>query len=211
MTTSQKTWISATGEAVPAKWVPKIDKARTRLVKGLCKEAEKVSAALMKLRQMALAACDAFIDRSAEDNAVALGGQKGNVNLTSFDGLTHIKIRKPEYIHFDERLLQAKALIDEFLAAHSNGGTDEALVQLITAAFTTTRDGRLRADAICSLQRRVRISDPTWRRAMELIEESKQGIAAKTYIRFYTRPSTKADFTMIPLNIADAVEEGGKA
>ena len=198
-------WTNSAGQAVPTRYVPTRDKRATRLVARHIKAAGAMATRLAALRQAVLNDVEDFVAWSAEASGIkAAGGRKGNVDLTSFDGLAQIRLRKPEYIEFDERLQQAKALIDQFLAARAKGDVDKALISLITAAFTTTRDGQVRADAVLSGQRRVKIDDPIWRRAMELIEASKQSIAAKTYIRFYSRPDTETDWTIIPLDIANA-------
>jgi len=197
-------WIDSQGRELPTKYVPERDKRATRLVAKHFRAASALSEKLRALRETVLADVDAFVDWSAQASGVKpAGGEKGNVDLTSFDGLSQIRIRKPEYIAFDERLQQAKTLIDEFLRARSGSEVDAALVEIITAAFTTTRDGRVRADAVLSVQRRVKINDPLWRRAMDLIEESKRALKAKTYIRFYHRVNTEADWTMIELDIAN--------
>lgn len=198
------TWTTPAGQEVPAKFVPKRDKKATALVLKHTRGAMAAAGKLSTLREAVLADVDAFVDWSAAESGVDKpGGEKGNINLTAFDGLTQIRIRKPEYIEFDERLQQAKGLIDEFIAGQTPDAKSKILIQMINAAFTTTRDGHLRADAICAVQRRINLSDPTWTRAMQLIEASKQAVKAKTYIRFYTRPDTETDWTMIPLDIAD--------
>lgn len=202
-----QSWINSAGQAVPAQYVPPRDKKASALVARHIKAAAALSKKLRELREAVLGDIDAFVDWSASANGVeAPGGEKGNINLTSFDGLTQIRIRKPEYIEFDERLQHAKGLIDQFISGQTPDARSRVLIQMINAAFTTTRDGRLRADAICAVQRRINLHDQLWTRAMQLIESSKQAVKAKTYIRFYARPDTESDWTMIPLNIADVTE-----
>ena len=205
--TAKKTiiWISASGEEVPSKFVPSRDKKATALVARHLKAAEALSSRLAALKVAVLADVEAFVDWSSEASGVkTAGGAKGNVDLTSFDGLTQIRIRKPEYIEFDERLMQAKSLIDQFLETFSGDEKGKLITRMINAAFTTTRDGRLRAEAICAVQRRIHLSDPLWVRAMQLIEQSKQAIKAKTYIRFYRRQDTESDWKLVELDIANA-------
>jgi len=196
-------WINSAGQTVPAQYVPQRDKKATAVVVRMAKAAFKLSQKLGELRNETIITVNAFVDWSAaQSNVKTLGGEKGNVNLTSFDGLSQVRIRRPEYIEFDERLQQAKALIDQFLKARASDSVDQALIQLVTAAFTTNRDGRVRADAVLAVQRRVKLSDPTWRNAMELIEDSKTAIQSKTYIRFYERATTEDEWALIPLDIA---------
>lgn len=202
---TETTWTNAIGQTVPISFVPKRDKQVTRLVAKHMKVAMDISGKIAALRTAVLDAVTEFVSWSESQNDVQTpGGTKGNINLTSFDGLTQIRVRKPEYIEFDERLEQAKTVMLNFLADF--GETDQArmAIQIVTAAFTTTRDGRVRADAVLAVQRRVRIDHPTWRKAIALIEDSKQAVAAKTYVRFYRRQDTEKDFQLVTLNIADA-------
>ena len=55
----------------------------------------------------------AFVELSAEQYGAKLGGIKGNVTLTSYDGKYKIQRAIAEYLHFDERLQVAKELIDD--------------------------------------------------------------------------------------------------
>ncbi len=201
----EPTWITATGQSVPQSFVPARDKRATKIINTHIKAAQALSEKLTALRSSVLEAVTDFVAWSEAENDVATpGGAKGNINLTSFDGLTQIRIRKPEYIEFDERLGQAQTIMFEYL--HSLGNSPEAqiAIAIVTEAFTTTRDGRVRADAVLAVDRRIRLDAPQWRKAMALLHESRMAIAAKTYVRFYTRPDTESDFAMISLNIADA-------
>jgi len=199
------TWISATGQSVPQSFVPARDKRATKIVHTHIKVAQAISEKLTSLRDDVLQAVTDFVAWSEAENGVSTpGGAKGNINLTSFDGLTQIRIRKPEYIEFDERLDQAKTIMFDYLKSLGNTPEAQIAITIVTEAFTTTRDGRVRADSVLAVDRRIRLDAPQWRKAMALLHESRMAIAAKTYVRFYTRPDTEADFVMIPLNIADA-------
>jgi len=202
---SEEIWYTATGKPVTYSFVPQRDKKATKLVNKHIKAAQAISEKLASLRSSALQDIIDFVAWSEGANGVETpGGAKGNINLTSFDGLTQIRVRKPEYIEFDERMEQAKTIMFEYLDSLGNSPEAKIAIAIVTEAFTTTRDGRVRADAVLAVDRRIRLDAPQWRKAMALLHESRMAIAAKTYVRFYTRPDTEADFALINLNIADA-------
>ena len=62
-----------------------------------------------------------FIDRSLAQYEVQHGGKKGNVTLISFDGRYKVVRQIQEGLVFDERLMAAKALIDECIQVWSKG------------------------------------------------------------------------------------------
>jgi len=202
---TEEYWTSATGQTVPYSFVPARDRKATKIINTQIKAAQAISEKLTALRSAALQAIVDFVAWSESENGVeTIGGAKGNINLTSFDGLSQIRVRKPEYIEFDERLEQAKSIMFDYLDSLGNSPEAKIAIALCTEAFTTTRDGRVRADAVMAVDRRIRLDAPQWRQAMALLHESRMAIAAKTYVRFYTRPNTEADFALINLNIADA-------
>jgi hypothetical protein len=202
---TEEIWFTATGQSVPYSFVPRRDKKATKIINKHIKVAQAISDKLTALRSTALQDITDFVAWSESENGVeTIGGAKGNINLTSFDGLTQIRVRKPEYIEFDERMEQAKTIMFEYLDSLGNSPEAKIAIAIVTEAFTTTRDGRVRADAVLAVDRRIRLDAPQWRKAMALLHESRMAIAAKTYVRFYTRKDTESDFAMISLNIADA-------
>src|SRR5690625_2275201 len=95
---------------------------------------------------------DAFIDMSDERYDVALGGQKGNLSLMSFDGSLMIKVQVQDRLVFDERIHAAKEIIDECIRrwAADAGAEIKALVQ---HPPQTSRKGKLSISRILALTR----------------------------------------------------------
>ena len=103
----------AKGCLVPESMIKPIDRARDELVHELARQAKIVSDGLREFKTRVFADINAFVDLSAEQYDVKLGGKKGNLTLFSFDGAYKVQVAIAEHMIFDERLQAAKHLIDE--------------------------------------------------------------------------------------------------
>lgn len=192
-------WQSANGNLVPVSRVAAIDKDRSKLVEGLVEQAKKHSAALAEFKRNSMDAVDAFVERSAADYEVKIGGKKGNVSLVHFSGRYKVVRQMQESITFDERLQAAKALIDECILAWGKGGNAN-LRTLINDAFQVDQQGKISTGRVLGL-RRHNITDATWQRAMAAIADSIQSVGSKPYIRFYER-NDAGEYVAISLDVA---------
>ncbi|CAN5883414.1 DUF3164 family protein [soil metagenome] len=190
----------AQGRLTHESLVKPIDKARDALVLELLQKASTIKSALVEFKTNAFADIAAFIDLSAEQYDVKLGGKKGNVTLFSFDGKYKVQFAVSENIQFDERLQAAKALIDECIKEWSQGSSPEIQV-LVQDAFKTDKEGNLNHGRILGL-RRLEIKDERWKNAMKAIGESVQVVGSKQYIRFYERRADTDQYDAVSLDIA---------
>lgn len=188
------------GRLIPEAMVKPIDLARDEMVSVLVAGAKAQRESLAVFKRQAFERSRAFLDLSARQYKVKLGGEKGNVTLHSFDGRYKVLIANADAIIFDERLQAAKALIDECVTEWSKGSRPEIQV-LVQQAFETDREGKLKTGRVLGLTR-LDIKDAKWRRAMKAISESVQVIGTKEYIRFYERNEATGEYVPISLDIA---------
>ena len=200
MTTLTDYLQDAQGRLIPKSLIKPIDMARDDLVNELIKDALVLKEAIAKFKAVSFADIAAFVDMSAEQYQVNLGGKKGNVTLFSFDGRFKIQFAVSENIQFDERLQAAKALIDECIKEWSQGSRPELQV-LVQDAFKTDKEGNLNHGRILGL-RRLDIADERWKNAMAAIGESVQVIGSKQYVRFYERRADSDQYDAISLDMA---------
>ena len=106
----------------------------------------------------------AFVALSAEQYGAKVGGNKGNLTITTYDGRYKVQRQVSETLVFDERLQAAKALIDECITEWTEGSRDE-IRALINDAFQVDKEGRINTGRVLSL-RRLKIDDERWRQAM---------------------------------------------
>ena len=187
------------GRLIPVDMVKPVDKARDDIVKEIVAKALVIASAIKKFKSEALGDIEAFVQLSAEQHGVTLGGKKGNVSLRSFDGEYKIQRAIDEYMSFDEQLQVAKALIDECIHEWSEGSRPE-IKALINDAFQVDKEGRINTGRILSL-RRLNITDNKWQKAMKVIGESLQVDGSKTYLRFYKK-GKNGKYEYVSLDVA---------
>lgn len=177
-----------------------IDLVRDTLVGEIVTKAIELNKLMKEFKESSFGDIGAFVDLSANEYGVKLGGKKGNVTLYSFDGRYLIQRAMADRIAFDERLQAAKELIDQCLADWTEGARPELQI-LINRAFSTDKSGAVSTGAVLAL-RRYEIDDQRWHRAMEAIGESLQVIATSSYIRIYERIGDTDQYMPIALNMA---------
>lgn len=190
----------AKGCLVPESMIKPIDRARDELVQELARQAKGVSDGLRNFKAKVFADINAFVDLSAEQYGVTLGGKKGNLTLFSFDGAFKVQVAIAEHMVFDERLQAAKHLIDECIIDWSQGSRDEIKV-LVQSAFQTDQEGKINTGRVLAL-RRLDITDAKWQKAMQAIGESLQVVGSKEYVRFYARVGNTDQYQPISLDVA---------
>ena len=190
----------AKGCLVPESMIKPIDRARDELVHELARQAKIVSDGLREFKTRVFADINAFVDLSAEQYDVKLGGKKGNLTLFSFDGAYKVQVAIAEHMIFDERLQAAKHLIDECIIAWSQGSRDEIKV-LVQSAFQTDKEGKINTGRVLAL-RRLDIRDEKWQKAMQAIGESLQVVGSKEYVRIYERIGNTDQYRPISLDVA---------
>lgn len=187
------------GRMVPLDMIKDIDLERDSLVKEIVADAYKTAKVLGDFKQRAMDDVGAFVELSAEKYGAKLGGKKGNVTLTSFDGRYKILRAIAERVYFDERLQAAKSLIDECIHAWSADSRPEVKV-LIDEAFQVDKQGNINTNRILSL-RRLPIKDEKWCKAMDAIGDALQVGGSKSYLRVYERQDD-GSYKQINLDIA---------
>lgn len=188
------------GRLVPEAQIKPIDLLRDETVLQIAERARAANAELAVLKRELFDLIAAFVELSATEYGVHLGGKKGNVTLYSYDGRYRVTRAIAENIRFNEQLQAAKALIDECLNDWTTGSRSE-LRTIVQDAFRVDNASNLRVQQILSL-RRYEIDDDRWRRAMAAIGESMQVIGSKAYVRVHVRNDETQQYDPIPLDIA---------
>jgi hypothetical protein len=188
------------GHLVPVDAVKEIDKARDALVREIVAKAASLSELLARFKAASMADIEAFVELSAEKyGAKKLGGRKGNVLLTSYDGEWRVLRAMADNLIFDERLQIAKQLIDECIQEWAAGSRAE-IMALVNDAFYQEKAGKINTARILGL-RRLDIKDEKWLQAMNAIGDSLQVAGSRAYLRIYRR--TKGDqYEQVNLDLA---------
>jgi len=193
-------WVDAKGVLTPEHLIKPVDIARDQLVGEIVERAVSLNTALSEFKLAGFGDIAAFVDLSANEYGINVGGKKGNVTLHTFDGRFKIQRAMQDRIAFDERLQAAKALIDECLADWVEGAKPE-IHAIISRAFQTEKEGEVNTGAVLAL-RRLDITDERWVKAMEAISEAVQVVGSRSYIRVYERIGDSDQYRPIALDIA---------
>lgn len=200
--TPERTMTDNLGNAVPLRYVSKIDRERDRVVRQLFRKAERLNEQLAEFRVECLETIEAFLDWEAAQGDGPQRGPKGNVSLPSFDGTLRVTRARQASIEFDERLQSARELIREHITDKA-ANLDRDIQVIIDDAFNGS-NGRLSTARVLGLLK-LKIAGPKWVQAMELIKESIRVSATREYARFHRRPGgSKAEYQQVALDIANA-------
>lgn len=192
--------LNASGHLVPEDQISDQDKLRDQVARDLAAQAAALTAALRAFKTKALADIDDLVRISAERYGANLGGRKGNVTVTTFDGRYRVSRSVAERIAFSEEIEAAKELINSCILRWSEGGNANIRV-LVDRAFRTDTRGQLKTAAILDLLR-VEIDDPEWQAAMDALRDSIQVTGTAVYVRVHERVGNGDQYRQVPLDIA---------
>lgn len=199
----QEHWLDAQGRYTPLATIKEADRMRDDLVEGIAAKFKEANLLLVKTKREVFADLFAFIDLSASQYNVKLGGKKGNLTLYSYNGKYKVELQVQEFQAFDERLQVAKKLIDECMEEWVANGREEAKV-LLYDVFAVNKQGKVNATKILALKRHD-FKGEKWERAMEIIHESVLIVNSKNYMRVYERIGNTDQYNNITLNFAAIV------
>ena len=202
-----KVMIDSMGASVPVRHVSKYDRTRDAAVRRIYARFLKARHALEKVMAESLA--DLETVAKARGAAGIDTGAKGNIQVSSFDGMVTVGLNVRYDIHLDERVIRARELMfacARRIADKLNSEEAKLLEVLIDEAFQPTRSGALPVARVLSLMRRE-VNDPEWKEAKKLLAESMETRRGKSYLRVEARPDRQHDPIPVRLDIADCWPE----
>jgi hypothetical protein len=189
----------AQGRLVPQAQVRESDLLRDEVAQDLAIEGELLHALLGQYKARALADLRDLVAAAAERFEVAIGGEKGNLSITSYDGRWKVQRVYRDVLSFSEEIHAAKALIDGCITRWSEGA-DPHIRVLVDRAFRADKSGDLRTGPVMELLR-VDIDDEEWQTAMKALAESIQISGSAVYVRIFRRTSA-GTYVPVPLDLA---------
>jgi hypothetical protein len=191
----------AQGQVVPVSYVKPYDRERDRIARRILQRwiAERDRIARLKAETLDDIAKLQAMGRSKYGEQV--GGAKGNVQFSSFDGLIRVRLDARTMVEFDDRFRQAQDLILAYADELAGSTGEQDIVTIIRAALTPNAGGMLARSRLIGLLR-INIKAEKWLLAMDLLRECQLVKSGKTYIYVETRRSVDCDWEMIPIDIA---------
>jgi len=188
------------GHLVPIETIAQIDLARDELVMEIVAKAKALQQDMRKFKEQMMDDIAAFVSLSAEKYGANIGGKKGNITLSSYDGKYRVSRRIADSITFDERLHVAKELIDKCILRWSEGSNPQ-IRALVQHAFQTDKVGNINTSRVLGLTR-LNIDDQDWAHAMQAIRDAIQVVCSKAYVTVHERVGDSDNFHQISLDIA---------
>lgn len=192
----------AGGRLVPVEVVKPEHRLEDQTVRKMIGYAEELSARIARFRGHTFDDIASTLDLMAEKYGTKKGGTKGNVTLTSYDGLLKVTVQVQEQLTFGPELQIAKNLVDQCIGSWAEGANDK-IRALVEHAFQVDKEGRINRAALFQL-RRLNIDDADWKAAMEALGDAIRVIGSKEYVRFYRRPDARARWEPITIDLAAA-------
>ncbi|HEY8136229.1 MAG TPA: DUF3164 family protein [Methylocystis sp.] len=192
----------ARGAYVPEEAIKPVDLLIDDTVRNIMRFARDLSAQIARFRGHTfddIGSLQALVD---EQYNATLGGKKGNLTLTTFDGLMKVQVQVQDQLDFGPELQAAKKLVDECLMDWSADARTE-IRALVTRAFQVDKEGKINRSEIFMLLR-VAIEDERWTRAMDAVRDSIRVIGSKTYVRFFDRDAPDGQWRPVTIDLANA-------
>ncbi len=161
-----------------------VDLLRDQLVLDIQDKVMAMKRKMEDTKRECLNDIETFMSLAAAEYGVTLGGKKGNVQLSSFDGKTRVLLAISDSLDLTEGIYAAKQLIDEYLTDLTRDSSSD-LKTLISQAFRV-KQGKMDVKRILEL-RSYNITDPRWKQAMDIISDSIKIASSKQCFRIHTR------------------------
>lgn len=187
----------AKGNLVPVETVKPSDLLMDETVRRILGFARDLSAQMARFKGHTFEDVNALQALLAQEYGANVGGAKGNITLTTFDGCQKVQVAIADLIEFGPELQAAKSLIDECLLDWA-ADTGAELRTLVNRVFNVEKEGTIDRAGLFMLLR-VEIADERWQNAMKAIRDSIRVIGSKSYVRFYERDA--ADQPWLPVSI----------
>lgn len=188
------------GRLVPESQVREQDKLRDQIVTELAKDAQAIHERLSAFKRKALADIRDLIQIAADRYEVELGGKKGNVSLTSYNGQYKIQRVFADRITFTEELEAAKELFGRCLDRWTADASVNIRV-LVDRAFRVGRNGQIKTAELLGLLQ-LEIDDAEWQTACQALQDSIKVEGSTVYVRVYQRIPDTDQYRQITLDLA---------
>jgi hypothetical protein len=187
------------GHLVPETMIKPVDILIDDLINTMAGQWKLQKETLAEFKRRSFEEVHALVAAINEQYGVKKGGEKGNIQLFSYDGTYKLIVAVAETITFGPELQAAREMINECLNSWTSDAQPE-LRTIINEAFATDGQGSVSVARILML-RRYNITDERWLKALAAINDAVRVMGSKQYMRLYERNEAGA-YLPISLDIA---------
>ena len=193
-------WRNARGDLIREANVSAVDRDMDATTRHIHAFGGALSAEMFRFRVHTMDDIFALIERVAERYHAKLGGRRGNVQITSFDGRLRVNLSQADVIDVGPEIHAAQAIVEECIDEWSARGSLK-LRALVEQAFKPDATGRLSVTHLLRL-RRITIDDDKWRSVQVAIGDALRPVGRAEYIRLYRRDDPSRPWEQVPLHLA---------
>ncbi len=190
----------AKGALVPVELVKPVDLLIDETVRKIMGFARDLSAQVARFRGHTFDDVNSLQALISQEYGASVGGSKGNISLTSYDGCQRVQVQVADLLEFGPELQAAKRLVDACLVEWGAESRPE-IRGLVNRVFSVEKDGAINRAELFTLLR-LEIDDPRWIEAMRAIRESIRVIGSRQYVRFYQRARPTDPWRAVSIDIA---------
>jgi hypothetical protein len=196
LTDKDGNWIDGSGRSIHRDLVPILERKQDEVVEKVFRRLMKLEERIIKDRETIKTWLEKYFEY--EDKATGTPRPTGNLTLKNYSDTLKIKFRQNDVIEFDDRIQRAAGIIRDLLEKWS-GDARPQLKALVNEAFNSGQKGKIDRNAIFRL-RKLKIDDPEWKQAMDLIDQSVSVAATRRYIQLLAR-NGGSDYCPLDLNL----------
>lgn len=199
------TWINASGDPVPIKYVPPADKKKEALSAGLYKSALLVEKLLQSLHNDMHQATQQVAQMVREEFDIkekkGRGKGKGNITWYNFDKSLKIEADVQDVVKWDEAMMtEALTLLNEYLDKHLS--EDSGLIKgLVNDAFANNKGMIDTRKVFQLLKYEEKIKNEKFKKACRLMKHAQGIDKTKLYMRIWEKTDT-GEYRNINLNFS---------
>lgn len=197
---AQGYWRNARGDLIREQNVSGVDRDTDAAVRRIHAFGAALSGEMYRFRVHTLDDIYQLLDRVVERYGTKLGGRKGNVQISTFDGRLKVLLAQADVIDVGPEIHAAQALVEECVDEWSTRGNLK-LRALVDQAFKPDATGRLSVTHLLRL-RRIVIDDDKWRQVQAAIGDALRPSGRAEYIRLYRRADPAHPWEQVPLHLA---------
>ena len=187
------------GHLVPEHMISPVEQMTDDLVRELAAKWIALSETIAEFKKTSFGDVHALLSTINEQYQVKKGGEKGNVQLFSYNGGYKLLVAVNDIIGAGPELQACVEKILECIQAWKEGAKPE-LVVLANSLMSSRSTGSVSIGTLLQV-RRYKFDSDDWRLAMTALDDSLRVVGSKQYLRLYERTDTGA-YIAVPLDIA---------
>lgn len=189
------------GHLVPEHMISEQEKLVDDQVREIAEAWKNLSKAIASFKQKTFGDLHALVGTLNEQYRVKKGGEKGNVQLLSFDAKFKLLVAVNDVIGLGPEIQPCVEKMRECATNWKEGAKPE-LVVLVDEFLATDGKGSFSVSKLLQIRRLLQgVGDDDWRLAMRALDDALRVIGSKQYLRLYER-NERGAYVAIPLDIA---------